>query len=113
VSGPGQRSFPMLSVESLGASLSFYEGLLGGERAYQFPPEGPPVFVTVRFGPSEVGLGQLGAGPALHGRALRPATGHRMELCVYVHDARRRLGAGCSPADTATVGRARGLRQRS
>jgi lactoylglutathione lyase len=76
--------FPMLSVESLGGSLSFYEGLLGGERAYQFPLEGEPVFVTLRFGQSEIGLGLLGAAPPLHGQAQRPTTGHRIELCVYV-----------------------------
>jgi lactoylglutathione lyase len=82
--GPGRRLFPMLSVENLGASLRFYETLLGGERNYQFPPEGDAVFVVVRFGQTEVGLGLLGAGPALHGQPQRPATGHRIELCLYV-----------------------------
>jgi lactoylglutathione lyase len=86
MSGPGQRLFPMLSVESLGVSLSFYEGLLGGERAYQFPLDGEPVFVTLRFGQSEIGLGELGTALPLHGQAQRPATGHRIELCVYVQD---------------------------
>ena len=75
----------MLSVESLTASLRFYEQWLGGERNYQFPDAGEAVFVTLRFGSSELGLGQLGAGPALIGQPQRPATGHRVELCLYVH----------------------------
>ena len=82
--GPGRRLFPMLSVESLAASLRFYEAELGGERSYQFPSEGEPVFVVLRFEQTELGLGQLGKGPALHGQPLRPAMGHRVELCLYV-----------------------------
>jgi lactoylglutathione lyase len=82
--GPGRRLFPMLSVESLAASLRFYETLLGGERSYQFPSEGDAVFVVLRFGETELGLGLLGSGPALHGQPQRPATGHRIELCLYV-----------------------------
>jgi lactoylglutathione lyase len=74
----------MLSVESLAASLRFYETLLGGERNYQFPPEGEAVFVVLRFEQTELGLGVLGAGPSLHGQPQRPATGHRIELCLYV-----------------------------
>lgn len=76
----------MLSVESLQRSLAFYADLLGGERSYQFPPQGDPVFVTLAIGQTEIGLGLLGGGPPLHGQPLRPATGHRVELCVYVDD---------------------------
>jgi lactoylglutathione lyase len=83
----------MLSVESLGASLRFYEQLLGAERNYQFPDQGEPVFVTLRFGGSELGLGQLGSGPALHGQPQRPATGHRVELCLYVLELDRLVAA--------------------
>jgi len=74
----------MLSVETLPVSLRFYTELLGGELSYRFPPEGDAVFVTLRLGASELGLGQLGDGPALHGQPLRPAQGHRIELCIYV-----------------------------
>lgn len=74
----------MLSVARLPVSLRFYTELLGAEPSYRFPPEGDAAFVTLRLGASELGLGQLGDGPALHGRALRPASGHRIELCVYV-----------------------------
>lgn len=82
------RLFPMLSVADLDRSLTFYEGGLQGERHYRFPPEGPPVFVTLTFGETEIGLALM-TGSTLHGRSLRPASGHRVELCVYVDDVDR------------------------
>lgn len=82
--GRSRRLFPMLSVESLTASLRFYEALLGGERSYQFPGEGDAVFVVLLFEQSELGIGWLGSGPAMHGQPQRPASGHRIELCLYV-----------------------------
>lgn len=81
-----RRVLPMLSVGSLERSLAFYAGLLGGAERFRFPPEGPAAFVTLAFGETELGLGALGAGPPLHGQPQRPATGHRIELCVYVDD---------------------------
>jgi lactoylglutathione lyase len=78
------RLLPMLSVADLGASVAFYGDLLGGEEAYRFPPE-DPVFLTLRFGAAELGIGAATDEP-LHGRPQRPATGHRIELCVYVDD---------------------------
>ena len=79
-----RRLFPMLSVASLDRALAFYAGLLGGQEAYRFPSRGPAAFVTLAFGDTELGLGALGAAPPLHGQPLRPASGHRIELCVYV-----------------------------
>ena len=76
----------MLSVADLQRSLVFYRDLLGFTETYRFPPGDAPAFVTVGSGTSELGLGQLGPGPALHGQVQRPATGHRIELCVYVDD---------------------------
>ena len=84
--GPVKRLLPMLSVERLDLSLAFYAELLGGEQIYRFPAEGEPVFVALRLGESELGIGQLGASPPLHGQPQRPALGHRIELCVYVED---------------------------
>jgi lactoylglutathione lyase len=78
------RLFPMLSAEDFTASRRFYGDLLGGVEAYRFP-EDEPVFVTLRFGESELGLGGLGGDP-IHGQAQRPASGHRIELCLYVDD---------------------------
>ena len=74
----------MLSATDLQASIAFYRDLLGGSEAYRFP-EDEPVFVTLRLGESEIGIGGVGDEP-LHGQAQRPATGHRVELCVYVDD---------------------------
>lgn len=77
--------FPMLSVDDLDRSLAFYRDVLGGQPTYRYPHDGPPVFVVLRFGTSSLGLGVIGD-PPLHGRPLRPASGHRVELCVDVAD---------------------------
>jgi lactoylglutathione lyase len=81
-----RQMFPMLSVADLARSLHFYGKLLGGERSYQFPENGDPAFVVLRFGEAELGIGGLGDEPPLHGQALRPVQGHRVELCAYVSD---------------------------
>jgi lactoylglutathione lyase len=86
VKGIVRTLFPMLSVEHLDRALEFYRDLLGGSETYRFPETGPPVFVVVQLGDSEVGLGQLGASPPLHRQVQRPASGHRIELCLYVED---------------------------
>jgi lactoylglutathione lyase len=82
----GRSLFPMLSVADLDRSIAFYGEVLGGAETYRFPAEGPPAFVVLRVGSSDIGLGTIGDAPPLHGRPLRPATGHRVELCVYVDD---------------------------
>ena len=80
------RLFPMLSCADLDRSVAFYGTLLGGVEAYRFPAEGPPAFVTLTFGDaSEIGLGTIADEP-VHGIPQRPASGHRIELCVYVDD---------------------------
>jgi lactoylglutathione lyase len=76
--------FPMLSAADVAASVAFYRDLLGGTVQYRFP-EDDPVFVTLRLGESEIGIGGLSDAP-LHGQPQRPASGHRIELCVYVAD---------------------------
>jgi len=79
----------MLSCADLARSLAFYGGLLGGVETYRFPEEGEAAFVTLAFADgSLVGLGPVTPQP-LHGRAQRPASGHRVELCVYVDDVDR------------------------
>lgn len=83
---PASRVISMLSVADLKRALAMYEGVLGGRKIYQFPPEGEPGFVTLAFGETEIGLGVLGEGVGIHGRALRPAIGHRIELCFNVDD---------------------------
>lgn len=76
----------MLSCSDLARSLAFYRDLLGGVESYRFPDEGEPAFIALSIGASsEIGLGGLAAEP-LHGRQQRPASGHRIELCVYVDE---------------------------
>lgn len=84
-------AMPMLSVADLAATLRLYEGALGGERRFRFPEDGEPAFLTLGFGATEIGFGTM-AGPPLHGRLLRPASGHRIELCLTVDDADRAFG---------------------
>jgi lactoylglutathione lyase len=79
-----QRLFPMLSVADLNESVAFYAGVLEAEEIYRFP-EKDPVFLTLRVGESDLGIGYV-TGHTLHGRAQRPAGGHRIELCAYVDD---------------------------
>lgn len=82
--GPARRLFPMLVVADLTRSMAFYRDLLGGTVAYRFPEE-DPVFVTLALGESELGIGEIAETP-IHGEPQRPASGHRIELCVYVDD---------------------------
>jgi lactoylglutathione lyase len=86
------RVMPMLSVADMGASLRFYREVLGGEPVYQFPSEGEAVFLTLRFGDTELGIGLL-SGEPMHGVPQRPATGHRIELCINVTDADEAVAA--------------------
>ena len=80
------KLFPMLSCGDLERSTAFYGDLLGGVETYRFPDQGEPAFIALTVGESsEIGLGGIAAEP-LHGRPQRPASGHRVELCVYVDD---------------------------
>jgi lactoylglutathione lyase len=81
-----RKLFPMLSAADLERSVEFYAGLLGGRETYRTPPAGRPEFVVLTFADGEIGVGRMSGGPALHGRTQRPASGHRVELCVYVED---------------------------
>lgn len=90
------RVMPMLSVADMAASRRFYETILGGELVYAFPPEGEPVFLTLNFGKTEIGLGVLSE-KGVHGRPLRPASGHRIELCINVDDVDATLSVLSAP----------------
>ena len=79
-----QRLFPMLSVADLDEAVAFYRDVLGAQETSRFPDK-DPVHLTLRVGASELGLGYV-TGHTLHGRPQRPASGHRIELCVYVDD---------------------------
>ena len=79
------KLFPMLSCEDLERSLALYRDLLGGVETFRFPEEGEPGYIALDIGDAHIGLGGMG-GPPIHGRPQRPASGHRIELCVYVDD---------------------------
>ena len=89
---PATRVMPMLSVADMAAALRFYRETLGGQQIYQFPETGEAVFLTLRFGDTELGIGLLTDQP-MHGRPQRPATGHRVELCINVADADEAVAA--------------------
>jgi lactoylglutathione lyase len=74
------KLFPMLSCTDIERSLALYRDLLGGVESYRFGG-----YIGLDIGDSHIGLGAM-AGPPIHGRPQRPASGHRIELCVYVDD---------------------------
>jgi uncharacterized glyoxalase superfamily protein PhnB len=59
--------------------------VFGADITYRFPDDGDPVYVALRIGGSSLALG-LGTGPAMYGKTPLPATGHAVDLCVYVQD---------------------------
>lgn len=89
---PATRVISMLSVSDMAASLRFYREVLGGRQIYQFPESGDPVFLTLAFGNTELGIGLVTDQP-MHGRTQRPASGHRIELCINVESADEAVAA--------------------
>jgi lactoylglutathione lyase len=76
--------FPILYSDDLPRALGFYRDLLGFSEALRFPDEGEPEFVALELDGAELGIGR--AADPLHGKPLRPVSGHRFELCVYTDD---------------------------
>jgi lactoylglutathione lyase len=76
-----QEMFPILSTPDLSRSLAFYRDLLAGEVTYQFPADGAPEFVALRYGPSSLGIA---AEP--DDGSPRSAASIRFALWVYVDD---------------------------
>jgi lactoylglutathione lyase len=70
------EAFPILTVPDLPTALGFYRDRLGFTETYRFPEDDEPVFVTLRLGTSELGLGADPAAAAIAG----------VELCVYTAD---------------------------
>jgi len=71
--------FPIVTSADLGRLLPFYTEVLGGEQVYQFPPQGPPAYVSLRFGTAALGLGH---DPKYQAAAGTPA----ISLWLYVDD---------------------------
>jgi uncharacterized glyoxalase superfamily protein PhnB len=77
--------FPIINCSDIAGMRAFYESVLGGERIYQFPDDGEAVYLVLRIGTGQLGLG-VGTGPALYGDTPLPASGHAVDICVYVAD---------------------------
>jgi lactoylglutathione lyase len=77
--------FPIVHCLDLAVARTFYERALGGVEAYRFPPDGDPVYLTLRVGAGQVALA-AGTSPAMYGEVPLPASGHAVDVCVYVPD---------------------------
>jgi lactoylglutathione lyase len=72
--------FPILTTPDLPRALGFYRDLLGAEVTYEFSTaDGPPAYVGLRLGDSQLGIGQ-----ALEGEDVAP-TGP-ISLWLYADD---------------------------
>ncbi len=102
-----RRVFPIVNCTDLLGTRSFYLEVFGAEQVYQFPPEGDPVYVSLQVGDGQVALG-VGTGPAMYGETPLPASGHAVDICLYVADleavveAARRSGAPIPVAPVET-----------
>lgn len=77
--------FPIINCQDLAVTVAFYRDVFGGERTYQFPPDGEPDYVSLQVGDGQVSLGR-GTGPAMYGETPLPATGHAVDICIYVSE---------------------------
>lgn len=77
--------FPIINVDAIGPVQRFYETVFGASVDYVFPETGEPVYITLRVGDCSLAIG-LGTGPAMYGETPLPASGHGIDLCVYVAD---------------------------
>ena len=90
-----RAGFPIVYVENLAASLTFYGELLGFAETYRFPAEGTPAFVALalpdgsRLALAAAADGEVGA----HGQAIRPRAGRQLELCPYTADVARAVAS--------------------
>ncbi len=78
-----RAAFPLIYCEDLPATLAFYRDALGFEVTMSVEPG----FHALRHGGSELALADVrGQETGTHGKAIRPAGGHRFELCLEVAD---------------------------
>jgi lactoylglutathione lyase len=76
--------FPILYSDDPSSAVAFYRDLLGFSETFRFPEDGEADFVALKLDGAELAIGR--AGDPLHGKPVRPASGHRFELCVYTDD---------------------------
>lgn len=77
--------FPIINCRDITRARQFYLDVFDAEQEYQFPESGEPVYLTLRVGSGSVALG-VGTGPAMYGETPLPATGHAVDICLYVPD---------------------------
>lgn len=77
--------FPIVHCADLARTRAWYERVLAATLTYRFPEDGDAAFVTLGVGAGQIALGD-GAGETLYGERPLPATGHAVDLCVYVPD---------------------------
>lgn len=90
--------FPIINCADLAGTREWYERVLAGALTYRFPEEGEPQYLTLRVGVGQVALG-IGTGLAMYGETPLPATGHAVDICIYVPD----LDAVAKAAGSAVV----------
>lgn len=82
-------AFPIVYCDDLPRTLAFYRDRLGFRVTFSFPEDDEPAFVALQLGQgAELALADVSDPEAihLHGKSVRPATGHGFELCVYADD---------------------------
>ena len=77
--------FPIINCNNIQATRAFYQHVFDGEQIYQFPEVGDAVYLVLRIGEGQLALG-VGTGPALYSSTPRPASGHAVDICIYVGD---------------------------
>jgi uncharacterized glyoxalase superfamily protein PhnB len=77
--------FPIVNCADLAGTVAFYREVFAGEQTYRFPPEGEPDYVSLRIGDGQISFGR-GTGPAMYGDTPLPASGHAVDICLYVAD---------------------------
>ncbi|WP_104180213.1 glyoxalase/bleomycin resistance/extradiol dioxygenase family protein [Arthrobacter sp. B0490] len=77
--------FPIINCSDLASTRAFYEQVFSATLLYRFPGEGEPEYVTLGIGDGRLALGS-GTTQALYGSTPLPATGHAVDVCLYVDD---------------------------
>jgi lactoylglutathione lyase len=79
-----RRAFPVIYTRDVEGAVDFYEGLLGFEKQYQFPPDGEPGYVGLRRDQADLGIVHESSPQQMIGKSM--GDGPRFELFVYVDD---------------------------
>jgi lactoylglutathione lyase len=79
------RVFPIVNCADILGTRAFYQRVFDAAQVYQFPDRGDPVYLSLAVGGGHIALG-VGTGPAMYGEAPLPASGHAVDVCIYVPD---------------------------